>query len=207
MRQPGNTIGYVFGRKGTGKTRLAKQLAIEGLGEPLHVDSENRSGRGVNTSSAAFQNARNPLRTKKEGLWWAVLLAALQSADVSESSIGEKLAAIPPSISTADLRTRVLELVAGKKPRIFLIDGIETAFKTSEIIEYIESLFRFMSTVQSDQRLVDHVEVKLFLRMDLAKRSAHVNFEQQTEGRSIELSWDYQKTSTSCCRDCPGKPS
>lgn len=39
LRQPNNTIRYIFGRKGTGKTRLAKQLALEQLGESLLVDA------------------------------------------------------------------------------------------------------------------------------------------------------------------------
>jgi hypothetical protein len=86
----------------------------------------------------------------------------------------------------------VMDTLATSDPRVFLMDGIETAFGVSEVYKFVEKLFLFMLTLQSDDRFVGRVEVKLFLRTDLASRSVQ-NLEQQVDGRVISLFWDYQR--------------
>ena len=87
---------------------------------------------------------------------------------------------------------RIVEAAAHEKARrVFLVDGIETAFLSSRLILYLEGLFKFLSSIQNNPKLQDRVTVRLFLRTDLARR-AFQNIEQQISGRVIYLSWDTQ---------------
>jgi Mrp family chromosome partitioning ATPase len=194
LRQPNNTIHYIFGRKGTGKTRLATQLANENLGEVLLADASNNTAiNGIPTAETEFSRAREFFRSKPEGLWWAILLAGLQGSNTERSALRSRLAKILDAPSDVHaLRQSVLASLPANGQRIFLIDGIETAFGVTEIYEFVAELFRFMLTLQTDDRFSGRVEVKLFLRTDLASRSVQ-NLEQQVEGRVISLYWDYQK--------------
>ena len=78
-----------------------------------------------------------------------------------------------------------------KSRRVFLIDGIETAFLSSRLLAYLEGLFKFLLSIQNNPKLQDKITVRLFLRTDLARR-AFQNIEQQISGRVIYLSWDTQ---------------
>ncbi len=193
LRQPNNTIRYIFGRKGTGKTRMAKQLALEHLGESLLVDANSDMPSGITTSETEFEQTKNKFQGNPDGLWWSILLAALLGPDTERSALRTRLSAvITDNYDAGSLRQKVIEALSKEGPRVFLIDGIETAFKASEIYSYVESLFHFMLAIQADDRFSGKVEVKLFLRTDLASRSVQ-NLEQQVEGRKIDLYWDYRK--------------
>jgi hypothetical protein len=54
---PGNSISYILGRKGTGKTRLLREIAAAGVGEPLVVDSTSNLGRGIPSPSPELAQA------------------------------------------------------------------------------------------------------------------------------------------------------
>jgi Mrp family chromosome partitioning ATPase len=193
LRQSDNGIRYIFGRKGTGKTRLATQLSIENRGESLLVDASSDSRYGLNTAGAEFSRGKEFFKEQPEGLWWAILYAALQGPDTEQRRFQEDLnAIIETELDATVLRQKVMEVLPKQKKRIFLVDGIETAFNVSNMYRYIESLFSFLLTLQSEERFNDKIEVKLFLRSDLASRSVQ-NLEQQIESRTIDLFWDYQK--------------
>lgn len=193
LRQPNNTIRYIFGRKGTGKTRLAKQLALENLGESLLVDANSDMSSGITTSETEFEQAKTKFHDAPEGLWWSILLSALLGPDTERSSLRTRLSeVIAENFDAGALRQKVIDALPAEGARIFLLDGIETAFKASDIYSYVESLFHFMLAIQADDRFSGRVEVKLFLRTDLASRSVQ-NLEQQVEGRKIDLYWDYRK--------------
>ena len=193
LMQPNNTYRYIFGRKGTGKTRLATELDRAKLGEALLVDSLSGLPNGIKTSDLEFKAARDAFLQNPEGLWWAVILAGLQEADTKSAPIRQRLAMIIQRNPTpTDLRAEVARALPITGVRTFLMDGIETAFKSTEVHGFVEQLFQVMLAVQSDSQLNERLVVRLFLRTDLARRSVQ-NIEQQTEGRAIYLFWDHQR--------------
>lgn len=193
LMQPNSVYRYIFGRKGTGKTRLVRELAQAGLGQALLVDSLWDQPTGIKTSDSEFKAARDGFRETPEGLWWAVLLAGLQGPDTASAGLRQRLEAIVRQRpSPTELRTGVLQALPATGTRTFLLDGIETAFAASEVHGFAEQLFQTMLAVQTDSQLNERLVVRLFLRTDLARRSLQ-NIEQQTEGRAIYLFWDYQR--------------
>jgi hypothetical protein len=94
----------------------------------------------------------------------------------------------PTTIRIADI---VASVSRQSLPRVFLIDGIETAFLSSRLLGFLEGLFKFLLSLQNTPKLQDKLTVRLFLRTDLAHR-AFQNIEQQISGRVIYLSWDTQ---------------
>lgn len=191
--QSNTAITYIFGRKGTGKTRLLRELQSRHLGEALVVAAD-ASGGGLPTGDALFQDLANSFSTDPEKLWWCILGAALQSASTNGPEFRASLKSWERKIkSRRGLRISDIASIASSsgKRRVFLIDGIETAFRAAQLIEFVEALFKVILTIQSDSQFADRVVVRLFLRTDLARRAIQ-NVEQQTAGRRLDLSWNSQ---------------
>ncbi|MEK7677337.1 MAG: hypothetical protein AAB676_16025 [Verrucomicrobiota bacterium] len=197
LRPPNTPFTYIFGRKGTGKTRLLRELATLRKGEPLVVASDFKGEAGIPSGNETFKDLSDHLTEDPEKFWWAILASALSlpafpTRDQLLNSLkqySERARAEGP----ASVRiTEVVEAAAHQKARrFFLVDGIETAFLSSRLILYLEGLFKFLSSIQNNPKLQDRVTVRLFLRTDLARR-AFQNIEQQISGRVIYLSWDTQ---------------
>jgi Mrp family chromosome partitioning ATPase len=195
---PANTPHtYIFGRKGTGKTRLLRELATRRQGEPLVVASDFKDETGIPSGNETFKDLSDSFDPDPEKFWWAILASALSlPAFTTRDSLLKSLkqysqrarAEGPASVRI----TEIVDMAARQEARrVFLVDGIETAFLSSRLILYLEGLFKFLSSIQSNPKLQDKVTIRLFLRTDLARR-AFQNIEQQISGRVIYLSWDTQ---------------
>jgi hypothetical protein len=73
-------------------------------------------------------------------------------------------------------------------PTTLLIDGVETAVSSRETKQFVESLFRVLSTIQNDPSINERIQFKLFIRPDLS--TGIQNIEQQVSGRKLDLRWD-----------------
>lgn len=190
--QENTPITYIFGRKGTGKTRLLRELQHRRLGEPLVVAADEKNG-GLPTNDALFSDLANRFTSNPELLWWCILGAALDTEDTSSAKFQKNVVKWSLLIKKTKFQiSKIANLAkAMTKRRVFLIDGIETAFRSDLLIKFIESLFKFLLTVQSDAHFSDKVVIRLFLRVDLARKGFQ-NLEQQTAQRRLDLSWNTQ---------------
>lgn len=192
LMQRSSPIAYVFGRKGTGKTRIYREMHIRGFATPLFAASDYRDG-GLQSQSIVSQSLLQCCDGEYEFFWWELLnIAIIENCDTS--IIGEKLkykmdeysnTGIQKSNSKIDLYSHVKLMV---KPVIFLIDGVETAVNSKDTKKFVEALFRFLNTIQNDAILNEKIQFKLFIRPDLSVGIQ--NIEQQISGRKIELRWD-----------------
>ena len=192
LKVPNNSISYILGRKGTGKTRLLRELARDGIGEPLLVDSNSTENKGLKSPSPELTQASELYKDSPELLWWHLLCAAIDTSTTNTDILAHQFNIEMNQFYQIDPIHRILNNLDGKPKRIFLIDGLETAFNAGLIFTYVDSLFRFIQTIESDSRLSKYVHIKLFLRSDLAARG-YQNIEQQLYGKSLYLSWDTQK--------------
>lgn len=188
-------ILYIFGRKGTGKTRLVKELSRSQLGEPLLV-AHDFGDAGIKSGGSTFNALLRQCSEDFETFWWALLLAGLNSNPTTPSSLDEH-ARILSQVEAGKLRTiataanieaRLAASTRGTR-RVFLIDGVETSVPAAKVRLFVESLFRFLAVVQYNRTIADSITIRLFLRSDLQKSAAQ-NVEQQIEGSVLDLRWD-----------------
>lgn len=183
---------YIFGRKGTGKTRIVRELSRNRLGEPLLVASDSDEG-GLPSGGVAFTALMQACDNNYETFWWSLLHAAIEC----KTTLGEALIARIKDLvadetnfknygSPSIVESKILEMPAR---RILLIDGVETAVPASNLRAFVEALFRFMATIQYNRSISELLTVRLFLRSDLESGAAQ-NVEQQVEGSVIRLRWD-----------------
>jgi hypothetical protein len=184
---------YILGRKGTGKTRVLRQLHLEGLGEPLLVASDFPAG-GIRSLSPTLEELMRRCRSEWDCFWWTLLRAALECNSTNEDQLAKKIDALSadPDFQPGNYGTSKHVEAALKnrnQRRVFLIDGVETAVRAADLRSFVESLFRFMATIQYNPFMSNLITVRLFLRIDLAKGGAQ-NVEQQMDGRQLRLNWD-----------------
>lgn len=182
---------YIFGRKGTGKTRLVRELFERKLGHPLLV-AQDFPAAGVRSPSAEFTSLMRACRSDHELFWWALFRSGLSDPDNIAAGVNHA-----SSLSIEELRawadlSEIEGVVAGwdvSDRRVYLIDGVETAVPASQMRPFVEALFRFLGGVQYSRILSRFATVRLFLRSDL-QRGAAQNVEQQIEGSSLQLRWN-----------------
>lgn len=185
LRAENSSISYIFGRKGTGKSRLFRALVEDQQGLPLVSDAEFQ-GEGLR--SPDLKEIINQARPSSPvGFWWSLLNIAV-STDNNRAKIKEQLLS-NPSANSDDLRI-ILKKITTRKT--FLIDGLESGFKPTDVDSYISALFEMMRVLQSDSEIREKVEVRLFLRTDLKDQASAQNIEQQLDGRQRYLAWDLQ---------------
>lgn len=187
-----SSILYVFGRKGTGKTRLLRELHRQGLGEPLLVARDYQDA-GLQSGSAKFNQLLEACSGDYERFWWELLRIKLVSDPNSPLELPDYSGKASVGFASAALTSKWIESEANSavqpRRRVFLIDGVETAVPAARMREFVESLFRFLATVQYNRSISSILTVRLFLRSDL-HRAATQNIEQQVEGTSLSLRWD-----------------
>lgn len=174
--QPNNGINYVLGRKGTGKTRIFKEMAETSLADPIFSAADSNSN-GLTSHSAETIELIKTCDENYQDFWWTVLnkglINSLQITDIATSSTKQTI------VLCKQLQHR----------KTFLIDGVETVVGSSKLSECTEALLRMLSTVQNDPEISQKISVILFIRSDLVS-PAFQNIEQQTHNRKTEIKWD-----------------
>ncbi len=191
---PNSSVNYVVGRKGTGKTRLYKEMVERRLAEPI-FSAADFQGRGIKSQSTLQAELLAACGNDFARFWWSMLRVSLTTdADATPQQFEDAVRAwcsLDVNERQEQSTPHFVARLAGqsKARRYLLIDGVETAVSSSRLKEFIEQLLLFMLTVQSDSKLSGAVFVRLFLRTDLL-RNATQNIEQQTSQRKLELRWD-----------------
>lgn len=179
---------YVFGRKGTGKTRLFRELSQRKLARPMH-SAADYAGASVQAQSALSNEMIRFVDGEFERYWWLLLAAELTSvacdrpaSDILSGWIHAGDRSVCSAMYSAGLAKSLTQRIT------IAIDGVETAVDASKTHAFIESLFRFLSTIQNDQSFSEKLRFRLFIRSDLPVGIQ--NIEQQVHGRKIDLRWD-----------------
>lgn len=192
LMQRSSPIAYILGRKGTGKTRIYREMHIRGCGTPLFAASDYKDG-GLRSQSIVSHELLKYSNGDYEFFWWELLCSAL-SVNCDTTQIEAELSSridkdITPGTQTQNSKLTLYSHVKTMvKPTIFLIDGVETAVNSKDTKRFVEALFRLLSTIQNDASLNEKIQFKLFLRPDLSVGIQ--NIEQQIAGRKVDLRWD-----------------
>lgn len=185
---------YIVGRKGTGKTRLHREMVSRNLAEPL-LSSADFTGGGLASQTAPFSGLLAACENNYGRFWWALTSVAMAVNDTSNVAEFEAELDKVLALSPSKLEAYVNPYAVGKrlrsdgKRRYFAIDGVETAVPSSALRPFVEQLLLFALAVQSDSKLSRVMQLRIFLRSDLLQ-GASQNIEQQTNGRTLELQWN-----------------
>lgn len=190
---PNSPISYITGRKGTGKTRVHKELVERRLAEPMFSAADFTKG-GLLSASTKQEMLLDSCGGDFKKFWWALLGISLSSqpgANQDEwDALVEEWCALPEDQRNERSSSYyVAKTYQGSSRRTFLVDGVETSVASSKLSQFVEELLRFMLTIQSDSKLSGIVSVRLFIRTDLLQASTQ-NIEQQTNNRKLDLRWD-----------------
>ena len=183
----GSPLTYILGRKGTGKTRLLKELAAKQLGIPILVAADEVDFPALRSQSAEAQEWVNR-SDEPSAFWWSLIRLAIQNQNGLSDSIAKSIAdGQSPSSLSSPLEIKNLLLQAIDQ-RVLLIDGLETLVPAAKIKAYVAGLFAVMNLIQNDPVFSSKLVVRIFLREDLASDAVQ-NIEQQMEGRVLRLKW------------------
>lgn len=185
-----NPYTYILGRKGTGKTRLARELATRKIGEPLLVPADAPDQLGLISTSAEIRDAATRLTSTPDQLWLSLFTAAVQLPNTNRSELMAMFER--ETRETRSVAEHVKIWAQSSKPRSFLLDSFETAFTSKQMVPLLSALFPILSMIESDSRSAEQINFRLFLRQDLVQQASIQNVEQQLFGKKLELSWDYQ---------------
>ena len=183
----GSPITYILGRKGTGKTRLLREVAFRKMGIPVLVAADEDKFSALRSQSAEAQawvaSAENP-----SVFWWSLIRLALENAAGLPDAITMALAEGKKPADFANPLEIKNYLLLSQEQRVFLIDGLETLVPAGETKAFVAGLFAVMNMVQNDTALSSKLIIRTFMREDLSSDSVQ-NIEQQMEGRVLRLKW------------------
>jgi Mrp family chromosome partitioning ATPase len=190
LRSPDSPVMLIVGRKGTGKTRLVRQLSEEGIGEPLLVPSDfNTTHGGIRAGDLSLRNLASSARGREESFWYALITGALECVDTSDARLPE---AITSAFGDPDLIGRFRKAAGAlASKRTLLIDALESAFDHEQTFPFVQSLFRVLESIDATPDVTRKIQLRLFVRRDLLERGIQ-NREQFEDGRRLDLFWDVQ---------------
>jgi Mrp family chromosome partitioning ATPase len=183
----GSPITYILGRKGTGKTRLLREVAQRKMGIPILVAADENEFTALKSQSPeaqAWVNATSDPIT----FWWSLIRLALDGSESLTDAIGAALNNQTNVLDLANPFEIKKHLLTQTDLKVFLVDGLETLVASENIKAYVSGLFVVMNTIQNDSSLSAKLAIRAFLREDLASDSIQ-NIEQQMEGRVLRLKW------------------
>jgi Mrp family chromosome partitioning ATPase len=183
-------LTYILGRKGTGKTRLLKEVSLRKLGVPILVASEEKDFPKALGSKSPEANEWIEKSDKTDDFWWSIINFAIDNRNIPESITKAIKENRKPSElgKQLDIKNKVANAPNGF---VFLIDGLETLVPAEKVTSYVASLFSIMATIQNDSIMSSKIIIRVFVREDLTVNAVQ-NIEQQIEGRVIRLNWSFQ---------------
>ncbi|QXH46032.1 AAA family ATPase [Pseudomonas xanthosomatis] len=192
--QHDSNLNYIFGRKGTGKSRLFKESLERGIGLPLLSPSEyGEIDPNIPNSSDIYIKALiTTMGDEYEAFWWILVSARLEAerSNLEYKGILQKYSRLSKDeLLAISLPHNVVEKLKSRKITL-LIDGLETAVPSTKLKNFVEGVLLCMNTVQNSSDIRQKLSIRLFIRVDLA--IGNQNIEQQTSGRKIDLYWDEQ---------------
>lgn len=187
----GSPYTYILGRKGTGKTRLLKEMAKRNLGRPILVAADETETIGLQSQSIESDEWLLRCNYDPNVFWWSLLHLAIDNPKGLSMSelVAEKISenVDPKSLSVRTvLKGKILNT---SSVHAFLIDGLETLVPADKIKAFVGALFDVMAAIQNDPAMATKLVLRSFVREDLASDVAQ-NIEQQIEGRHVRLKWD-----------------
>lgn len=184
----GSPITYILGRKGTGKTRLLREVALRQMGIPVLVAAdEDKFGSALKSQSVEALSWVAEAKDPSE-FWWSLIRLALNDAVDLPTEISKALANGKKPSNFANPMEIKNFLFQAREQKVLLIDGLETLVPASEIKKFVAGLFVVMNVVQNDLALSSKLVIRAFLREDLTSDSVQ-NIEQQMEGKVLRLKW------------------
>lgn len=183
----GNPFTYILGRKGTGKTRLLKELALRKLGTPILVAADQHDFQALRSESPeAKEWVKNSI--EPSSFWWSLIRLSLENPSSPLTAISKAIEANKkPDELASPLDIKNL-LLRSANQEVLLVDGLETLVPAAKIKAYVAGLFSVMNTIQNDPLLSSKLVIRAFMREDLASDSVQ-NIEQQMEDRLLRLKW------------------
>lgn len=202
---------YIFGRKGTGKTRFFNQLSVNNECEPLLVDRYFDDGkvtpRGLIVDGPVFKDIKDTFfktqNSKKASFQidkaTCFILFLIASGLESERGLSRDL--LEQKLRTGVLQwcnstvahfmDWIIQLVnqSANRFRVFLIDNIELGFDLEEFKFVIPGLFKALSHIETETQISSKFHFRLFLRSDLVNVGVTQNLEQQLSKKRIDLFW------------------
>lgn len=187
----GNPYSYILGRKGTGKTRLLREVAVRSLGTPVLVASDETTQPAMRSQSVEANSWLSKCNGNANTFWWSLIHLAVQGLSAGRT-VKEMVATAlesPSKISTLSnplkFKKSVLDL---EKKHSLLVDGLENLVPADQIKSFVSGLFEVMASIQNDPQMSSRITIRAFVREDLASDSIQ-NVEQQMEGRLLRLKW------------------
>lgn len=187
----GNPYSYILGRKGTGKTRLLREVAVRALGTPVLVASDETTQPAMRSQSVEANSWLSKCNGNASNFWWSLIHLAVQGLSTGQTVKEMVTTALesPEKISSLSNPLKAKKTILGlDKKHSLLVDGLENLVPADKIKSFVSGLFEAMASIQNDPQMSSRLTIRAFVREDLASDSIQ-NVEQQMEGRLLRLKW------------------